>query len=76
MGGSEYEVVFRGRLGPRLVTALELFEVVEATSEQTRLRGWVEDQPALQSALATASDLGMELLSVQRVSRGADRPSR
>ena len=64
---SEYELVVRGRLGPRLVTALEGFEIVEVVPEGTRLRGWLPDQAALHARLAVMADLGMELVSVRRV---------
>ena len=68
---SEYELVVRGRLGPRLVTALEGFEIVEVVPEGTRLRGWLPDQAALHARLAVMADLGMELVSVRRVDREA-----
>jgi hypothetical protein len=66
---SQYELVVRGRLGPRLVTALEGFEVVEVVDEGTRLRGWLQDQSALHARLAVVADLGMELVSVRRIDR-------
>ena len=66
---SEYELVVRGRLGPRLVTALEGFEVIEVTTDGTRLRGWLPDQSALHASLAVIADLGMELVSVRRIDR-------
>jgi hypothetical protein len=66
---SEYELVLRGRLGPRLITALEGFEVVDVVPEGTRLRGWLPDQAALHARLAVVADLGMELVSVRRIER-------
>jgi hypothetical protein len=69
---SEYELVVRGRLGPRLLTALAGFEVIEVAAERTRLRGWVSDQAALHGVLRTIADLGIELVSVRRVE--ADGP--
>ena len=66
-GCQQYELVVRGRIGQKLVTALAGFEVVESTGASTRLCGWVVDQAALQSVLATAGDLGMEILSFRRV---------
>jgi hypothetical protein len=65
---AQYELVVRGRLGPRLVTALAGFEVIEFADDRTRLRGWLRDQPALHGVLRTVSDLGIELVSLQRVS--------
>jgi hypothetical protein len=64
---SQYELIVRGRLGPRLVTALDGFEVVEVVDEGTRLRGWLPDQAALHARLAVIADLGMELVSVRLV---------
>jgi hypothetical protein len=69
-GCSEYELVVRGRLGPRLVTALDGFEVVDVADEGTRLRGWLPDQAALHARLAVIADLGMELVSVRRLDPG------
>jgi hypothetical protein len=68
-GCSEYELVVRGRLGPRLVTALDGFEVIDVVDEGTRLRGWLPDQAALHGRLAVIADLGMELVSVRRLDR-------
>ena len=68
-GCSEYELVVRGRLGPRLITALDGFEVVDMVPEGTRLRGWLPDQAALHARLAVVADLGMELVSVRRIER-------
>ncbi len=68
---SEYELVVRGRLGPRLLTALAGFEVIEVGVDGTRLRGWVRDQAALHGVLRTIADLGIELVSVHRVDAAA-----
>lgn len=62
-------MVVRGRLGPRLVTALEGFDVVEVVGDCTRLRGWIEDQSALHARLTILADLRIELVSVGRVDR-------
>ena len=64
---AQYELVVRGRLGPRLVTALDGFEVVDVVEEGTRLRGWLPDQAALHARLGVVADLGMELVSVRRL---------
>jgi hypothetical protein len=66
---TEYELVVRGRLGPRLVTALEGFEVIDFAAGSTRLRGWVRDQSALHGVLRTISDLGIELVSIGQLQR-------
>jgi hypothetical protein len=69
-GCSLYELVVRGRLGPRLVTALDGFEVVDVVDQGTRLRGWLPDQAALHARLGVVADLGMELVSVRRIDDG------
>jgi hypothetical protein len=64
---SRWELVVDGRLGPKLVEALDGFEVVDVEPGATRLQGWVVDRSALYGVLATAGDLGMELRSVRRL---------
>ena len=66
---SEYELVVRGHLGPRLVGAIDGFDVVEVVADQTRLRGWLPDQAALHARLDVLADLRIELVSVRRVDR-------
>ena len=68
-GCSEYELVVRGHLGPRLVGAIDGFDVVEEVADETRLRGWLPDQAALHSRLDVLADLRIELVSVRRVDR-------
>jgi hypothetical protein len=70
-GCSEYELVVRGRLGPRLITAIDGFDVVEVVADQTHLRGWLPDQAALHARLDVLADLQIELVSVRRVDREA-----
>lgn len=64
---TRYEIILRGRLGPRLEQAIEGFEVVSSSAEATRLVGWVADQAALQGTLRRVSDFGLELVSVREV---------
>ena len=65
MERTRYEIVLRGRLGPRVEQFLEGFEVSSTTRESTSLVGWVADQAALQGALRRVSDFGLELVSVR-----------
>ncbi len=69
--GAEYEVTLTGRLGPRLLAALPGFEVLDCQAGQTRVRGWIPDQAALQGVLRRLGDLGVAIEGLQRV----DRPS-
>jgi len=64
---TRYEIILRGRLGPRLETAIEGFEAVSSSAETTRLVGWVTDQAALQGALRRVSDFGLELVSIREL---------
>jgi hypothetical protein len=66
-GASEYELTVAGRLGPKLVTALGGFEVVDHCCGVTKLRGALPDQVALLGAIGRAVDLGIELISLERL---------
>jgi hypothetical protein len=64
---NEYELVVRGRIGSRVLGALEGLEVTASTGEETRLRGWMPDQAALHGVLERIRDLGLELTDLHRV---------
>ena len=64
---AEYELVVRGRLGVRVVRALEGLEVTASGPDETRLRGWIHDQAALHGVIERIRDLGLELTEVHRV---------
>jgi hypothetical protein len=64
---AEYELVVRGRLGTRVVRALEGLEVTSSGPDETHLRGWIHDQAALHGVLERIRDLGLELTEVHRV---------
>ena len=65
--GFQYELVLSGRPGPRLLVALPGFEVLGCEDNHTRLRGWVQDQAALQGVLRSLGDLGVTIEGLQRV---------
>ena len=65
--GSRYEVVVSGRPGPRVLAALPGFEVLTGDGDQTRLRGWVRDQAALQGLMRSLGDLGVAIEGLHRV---------
>ena len=69
---AEYEVVVRGRLGPRLQYDLGRLEVTSSEPGVTRLRGWIPDQSALHGILGRVRDLGLPLISVQRLPGGME----
>lgn len=65
--GSQYDLLIRGRPGPRVLAALTGFEVLSSEADCTRLRGWVRDQAALQGLLRSLGDLGVVIEGLQRV---------
>jgi hypothetical protein len=66
---AHYEIVVRGRLGAVLTRAFDNLEVEATGTDETVLRGWFEDQSALQGVLSHLGALGIELSSVRRVER-------
>ena len=64
---NEYELVVAGRIGTRVLGALEGLEVTSSSPEETKLRGWMADQAALHGVLERIRDLGLELTDVHRV---------
>ena len=65
--GCAYEIVLTGRPGPRVLAALPGFEVLGFEDNHTRLRGWVQDQAALQGLLRSLGDLGVTIEGLHRV---------
>ncbi len=65
--GSRYELVVSGRPGPRVLAALPGFEVLTGDGDQTCLRGWVQDQAALQGLKRSLGDMAVALEGLQRV---------
>jgi len=72
---SEYEICIEGRLGPQTAAWFEdmTLAVNEETSPpQTIIRGHIADQAALYGLISRARDLGLTLLSVQRIDEAED----
>jgi len=65
--GTEYEVTVTGRPGPRVLAALPGFEVLCTEQGHTRLRGWIQDQSALQGVVRSLGDLGVAIEGFRRV---------
>jgi hypothetical protein len=59
-----YEIVIGGYINE---TWFEGFTVVKLPNFTTSLRGHLIDQPALYGVLRTINDLGLELISVNRL---------
>ena len=62
-----YEVTVTGRPGSRVLAALPGFEVLGTEGGHTRLRGWIEDQAALQGVVRCLGDLGVAIEDLHRV---------
>ena len=65
--GSEYEITVQGNLDPKWSDWFDGFTISPGPGGECRLRGSIPDQAALYGILAKISDLGLPLLSVQRV---------
>jgi hypothetical protein len=50
-----------------VLAALPGFEVLTSDGDQTCLRGWVQDQAALQGLMRSLGDLGVAIEGLQRV---------
>ncbi len=72
------QLVVRGRLGPSLRAALSDFAVDETVDEtdgrRTRVTGRVADQAMLLGLLEMLGDLGVEVVSVNRVADSGHAP--
>jgi hypothetical protein len=65
-----YEIRVKGNLEPVWADWFDGFTVTRQANDETMLTGPVPDQPALHGLLAKIRDLGLPLLSLQRL--GAD----
>jgi hypothetical protein len=65
--GARYEVVVTGQFGPALAALFEGFELTPTDEAETRLVGWVEDQPALQALVRQLGELGVQITRLTRL---------
>jgi hypothetical protein len=62
-----YEIRVKGNLEPTWADWFDGFTMTRQANDETVLTGQVADQPALHGLLAKIRDLGLPLLSVQRL---------
>ena len=65
-GPSHYQIKVKGRLGSQWSDWFEGM-TIESEEAETIIRGKVSDQPALHGLLVRVRDLGLPLISVERV---------
>ncbi len=63
-----YQIRVKGHLDPSRTRWFEGFEIELLAEGETVISGWVIDQAALHGMLNRIRDLGLELISVQRIS--------
>ena len=72
-----YEIRVRGHLSPRLARRFEWLEMTTGFDHDgtpvSILSGLIADQSALHGVLAMIRDLGMQIVSVNRVDQGRDQ---
>jgi hypothetical protein len=62
-----YEIVVKGNLEPRWSDWFDGLTITPQADDETLLAGPVVDQPALHGLLAKIRDLGLPLISVERL---------
>ena len=62
-----YEIKVKGRLDKRWSDWFDGFDITYASDNETLLRGRLADEAALHGTLAKIRDLGLPLLSVERI---------
>ncbi len=67
--GTVYQIRVKGRLDKRWSDWFNGFVITYPAEDETLLRGRVADQAALHGLLAKIRDLGLSLLSIDRVER-------
>jgi hypothetical protein len=75
-GPSIYQIMVKGLLDQKWSDWFDGFAITPQTSDETLLTGPVTDQAALHGLLAKIRDLGLPLLSVQRVQGEKDPKKR
>lgn len=73
---AHYEIRMRGRLSQQSASWFEGMDLSvdeDADPVQTIIRGYIEDQAALYGLISRIRDLGLVLLSVQRVDSKQNR---
>jgi len=71
-----YRIRVKGRLGARWEAWFDGMTLVTAANGDTLLTGPVVDQAALHGVLAKVRDLGLPLLSIERLDPGPEQPER
>jgi hypothetical protein len=71
-----YQIRLEGQLGPEWSEWFDGLDITPEQNGETILSGPLPDQAALHGVLARIRDLGMVLISVNRVQQGRDFPSR
>lgn len=69
---ARYRLTLAGMLGPRCTSLFEAFALEQTLDGCTLLEGNVPDQAALHGVLRRIRDLGMVLLSLERLDQGTD----
>jgi hypothetical protein len=62
-----YEIIIQGHLDARWAQRFEGMNLTQLADGTTRLQGFIVDQAALHAHLTRIRDLGLELVSVQRL---------
>ena len=62
-----YEIHFKGHLGDRWASRFSEFELIRRDDGTTELIGPVVDQAALYGLIGQVRDLGLELISVNKI---------
>ena len=72
---ASYEICVAEHLDKRWTEWFDGLEIIHLESGETILRGEMRDQPALFGVLGKVRDLGLTLISVQRLSPLRSQPS-
>ena len=67
---SSYQIRLKGHLGPQWAAYFDGFTLTNSENGEALLTGVIMDQAALHGVLAKIRDLGLPLLSVNRLTSG------